>query len=80
MSHPAQAVLDRNADRWFADAVRALVDRDRARWVPDPIHDAVWGLQAADEPDSRRVLLVVYVDDEDFEESADLPTLIKALA
>lgn len=66
-------VLTDNADGWVVANAARLVESGAAVWIFDPEVPGVVGLVR---PGTRRALVVVYVDDEDFETT----TLFDAVA
>lgn len=61
------------ADDYVVETAARLVAAGKAQWVFDP---EVLGVVGLVKPGTRRALVVVYVDDEDFETSAEFDTEI----
>lgn len=74
----AQRVLDADAVPWLAEGVRDLVATNRARWEPDPDVAGCVGLREVG--GAGAVLIVVWIDREDFEESLRLEEILEGLS
>ena len=60
-THPAMAMLEEGgADGWVVETIKVALEAGAVRWTADPEHPGVWGLQAANIPDSDRAFAVVY--------------------